>query len=103
MYCAQYVCVCCTFCTLYIVYIVCILYILIDYIQTYIASYLIYVWYGMHLYRLMETFAQKLFDDLGPKNPFVTVDAAFILSFSTIMLNTDLHNPQIQESKRMKM
>jgi hypothetical protein len=53
--------------------------------------------------RLMEAFANRLFDQLGPGNPFASADAAFILSFSTIMLNTDLHNPGIQEKKKMKI
>jgi hypothetical protein len=52
-------------------------------------------------YRLMEAFSKKLFECLGPNNPFATSDAAFILSFSTIMLNTDLHNRQIQAQKKM--
>ena len=51
--------------------------------------------------RLMESFAQKLFRDLGPGNPFASGDAAFILAFSTIMLNTDLHNPNLPHAKRM--
>ena len=51
--------------------------------------------------RLMEAFANKLFNNLGPGKPFASADAAFILSFSTIMLNTDLHNPQIPHNKRM--
>lgn len=51
--------------------------------------------------RLMEAFANKLFYNLGPGRPFASADAAFILSFSTIMLNTDLHNPQIPHNKRM--
>jgi Sec7-like guanine-nucleotide exchange factor len=51
--------------------------------------------------RLMESFAAKLFKDLGINNPFASADAAYILAFSTIMLNTDLHNPQIPSSKRM--
>ena len=51
--------------------------------------------------RLMESFAFKLYKDLGVGNPFTSSDAAFILAFSTIMLNTDLHNPGIPELKRM--
>lgn len=51
--------------------------------------------------RLMEAFAQKLFRDLGVGNPFASGDAAFILAFSTIMLNTDLHNPNLPQAKRM--
>jgi Sec7-like guanine-nucleotide exchange factor len=49
----------------------------------------------------MEAFAKKLFEDLGVENPFSTADAAYILSFSTILLNTDLHNTQIPVNKKM--
>jgi Sec7-like guanine-nucleotide exchange factor len=49
----------------------------------------------------MEAFAGRLFADLGVGNPFATADAAYILSFSTILLNTDLHNPQIPQNKKM--
>lgn len=35
--------------------------------------------------------------------PFKSSDAAFILSFSTIMLNTDLHNPNMKDEKRMTL
>lgn len=52
-------------------------------------------------FRLMEAFAGRLFEYLGPGKPFANADAAFILAFSTIMLNTDLHNPQIPQSKKM--
>uniref|UniRef100_A0A7S1ZBD9 SEC7 domain-containing protein n=1 Tax=Ditylum brightwellii TaxID=49249 RepID=A0A7S1ZBD9_9STRA len=34
-------------------------------------------------------------------SPFHNADAVFILSFSTIMLNTDLHNPNMKDEKRM--
>lgn len=51
--------------------------------------------------RLMEAFAGKLFENLGVGNPFASADAAFILAFSTIMLNTDLHNPNLPANKRM--
>ena len=51
--------------------------------------------------RIMEAFAGHLFEHLGPHNPFASADAAFILSFSTIMLNTDLHNPGIPLNKKM--
>ena len=34
---------------------------------------------------------------------FKSADAAFILAFSTIMLNTDLHNPNMDDSKRMTL
>lgn len=51
--------------------------------------------------RLMEAFAGRLFQYVGKGNPFDSADAAFILSFSTIMLNTDLHNQQIPMNKKM--
>lgn len=47
----------------------------------------------------MEKFAERF----TKQNPevFPTADAAFILAFSIIMLNTDLHNPAIKEERRM--
>ena len=49
--------------------------------------------------RIMEKFAERF----TKQNPsvFPTADAAFILAFSIIMLNTDLHNPAIKEDRRM--
>lgn len=47
----------------------------------------------------MEKFAER-FTEQNP-SVFPTADAAFILSFSIIMLNTDLHNPAIKEERRM--
>ncbi|KAL7464949.1 hypothetical protein ACHAXS_005280 [Conticribra weissflogii] len=38
-----------------------------------------------------------------PLLPFKTADAAYILSFSTIMLNTDLHNPNMKDERRMTL
>lgn len=47
----------------------------------------------------MEKFAERYTE----QNPdiFPTADVAFILAFSIIMLNTDLHNPAIKEERRM--
>ncbi len=36
----------------------------------------------------------------GVGKPFLSADAAFVLAFSTIMLQTDLHNPNVTH-KRM--
>ncbi|ETV92066.1 hypothetical protein H310_13588 [Aphanomyces invadans] len=49
--------------------------------------------------RMMEKFAERYCS----QNPgiFPSADTAFILSFSIIMLQTDLHNPSIPEEKRM--
>jgi Sec7-like guanine-nucleotide exchange factor len=49
--------------------------------------------------RIMEKFAERY----TVQNPevFPTADVAFILAFSIIMLNTDLHNPAIKEDRRM--
>lgn len=43
--------------------------------------------------RIMETFAAEVYRQC-PHLPFKNEDAAFILAFSLIMLNTDLHNPR---------
>ncbi|RHY39265.1 hypothetical protein DYB38_008154, partial [Aphanomyces astaci] len=49
--------------------------------------------------RMMEKFAERYcFQNPGI---FPSADTAFILSFSVIMLQTDLHNPSIPEEKRM--
>lgn len=49
--------------------------------------------------RIMEKFAERY----TSQNPsvFPSSDTAFILAFSVIMLNTDLHNPSIKPEKRM--
>lgn len=49
--------------------------------------------------RIMEKFAERF----TAQNPsvFPSADVAFILAFSIIMLNTDLHNPAIKEERRM--
>ena len=49
--------------------------------------------------RIMEKFAERY----TLQNPavFPNADVAFILAFSIIMLNTDLHNPAIKEERRM--
>lgn len=52
--------------------------------------------------RLMEAFARKLFDDLGVGKPFASADAAYVLAFSTIMLQTDLHNPNVTHKRMSK-
>ena len=53
--------------------------------------------------RLMEAFAAQLHDQTKEDSqlPFKNADAAFILAFSTIMLNTDLHNPSLKDDRRM--
>ena len=47
----------------------------------------------------MEKFAER-FTEQNP-DVFPSADVAFILAFSIIMLNTDLHNPAIKEERRM--
>lgn len=49
--------------------------------------------------RMLERFANTFCE----QNPdlFVNTDAAFVLAFSVIMLNTDLHNPNIAPENRM--
>lgn len=49
--------------------------------------------------RIMEKFAERF----TIQNPevFASADTAFVLGFSVIMLNTDLHNPSIKPEKKM--
>jgi len=44
--------------------------------------------------RMMEKFAERFFQDNPDK--FANADTAFVLAFSVIMLQTDLHNPQVK-------
>ncbi|CAN0506893.1 unnamed protein product, partial [Ectocarpus sp. 12 AP-2014] len=55
--------------------------------------------------RLMEAFAGQQYEQGkgSGQHPFVNADAAFTMAFSAIMLNTDLHNPQIQDHRRMTL
>merc|ERR1719421_790134 len=49
--------------------------------------------------RLMEKFAERYCID----NPgtFANADTAFVLAFSVVMLQTDLHNPNIKPERKM--
>ena len=49
----------------------------------------------------METFSKTLYGQQGESSIFKDADSVYVLSFSTIMLNTDLHNPTIKEESRM--
>jgi len=49
--------------------------------------------------RIMEKFAASFVSQND--TVFPSADTAFILAFSIIMLNTDLHNPSIKEDRRM--
>ena len=49
--------------------------------------------------RIMEKFAERF--TRQNSEVFPSPDTAFILGFSVIMLNTDLHNPSIKEDRRM--
>lgn len=49
--------------------------------------------------RIMEKFAERYY--LQNRQTFASADMAFILAFSTIMLQTNLHNPAIRDDKRM--
>eukprot|EP00980_Cylindrotheca_fusiformis_P001135 scaffold318_cov110-Cylindrotheca_fusiformis.AAC.7 len=51
--------------------------------------------------RIMEKFAASY--TLQNPDVFSNTDTAFILAFSIIMLNTDLHNPSIKPSRRMTL
>ncbi|GMI31569.1 hypothetical protein TrCOL_g1860 [Triparma columacea] len=51
--------------------------------------------------RILERFAKR-FIECNPKS-FRCEDGAYVLAFSIIMLNTDLHNKSIPEHKKMKL
>ena len=53
--------------------------------------------------RLMEVFSKEYFEQHKESTIFKNADAVFVLAFSTIMLNTDLHNPTIKADQRMTL
>jgi len=47
--------------------------------------------------RLVQAFASKFYSQQNSmESVFLSEDAAYILSFSTVMLNTDIHNPSVK-------
>jgi hypothetical protein len=50
--------------------------------------------------RMVEAFAQCYWDD--SPSAFSSADTAMIIAYSIIMLNTDLHNPQVKKNKMSK-
>lgn len=52
------------------------------------------------IYRIMEAFADRFFHVAGP--PFADADAVFVLSYSVIMLNVDLHNENVKKKMTFK-
>ncbi|KAJ0402624.1 hypothetical protein ATCC90586_010863 [Pythium insidiosum] len=51
--------------------------------------------------RLMEAFAKQFYAQCASSGPLADADAAYVLAFSIIMLNTDLHSDQI--AKKMTL
>ena len=51
--------------------------------------------------RIMEAFAKRYFTQR--QSCFADEDAAFVLAFSLIMLNTDTHSPQLKDRERMTL
>eukprot|EP00474_Spongospora_subterranea_P009548 CRZ10006.1 hypothetical protein [Spongospora subterranea] len=51
--------------------------------------------------RIMEEFARRYYGQ-NPSGPISDQDAAFILSFSVIMLNTDAHNPGVKSKMTLE-
>ncbi|XP_013382812.1 IQ motif and SEC7 domain-containing protein 2-like [Lingula anatina] len=54
--------------------------------------------------RLMEAFARR-YCECNPDviKKFRTTDTVFLLAFAIIMLNTDLHSPNVKQERRMKL
>jgi len=51
--------------------------------------------------RIMDAFSKEYYKQQSSNTIFKNSDSVFVLAFSTIMLNTDLHNPNIKNKKRM--
>ncbi|TDH69531.1 hypothetical protein CCR75_003943 [Bremia lactucae] len=53
--------------------------------------------------RILNTFSLQVYEQCRERFLMASVDVAYLLSFSLIMLNTDLHNPNIRLEKKMKL
>ncbi|KAF1318567.1 Arf guanine-nucleotide exchange factor gnom-like, partial [Globisporangium splendens] len=53
--------------------------------------------------RILNTFSLQVYEQCRDRFLMVSADVAYLLSFSLIMLNTDLHNPNIRPEKKMKL
>ncbi|KAF7638012.1 SEC7 domain-containing protein [Meloidogyne graminicola] len=53
--------------------------------------------------RIMEKFASRYCDCNPQLKIFASADTAYVLSYSIIMLTTDLHNPQVKQELMVKM
>lgn len=51
--------------------------------------------------RILQRFAARYYQ--CNREPYATEDCVYILSFSIIMLNTDLHNRNLNPKKKMKL
>jgi len=52
--------------------------------------------------RILEKFSEKLYEHRPSNSPLKSTDAAFILSYSMIQLNTDAHNDQIKDKMQFE-
>eukprot|EP00753_Platysulcus_tardus_P012632 PLAT3500.3.p1 GENE.PLAT3500.3~~PLAT3500.3.p1 ORF type:complete len:1555 (+),score=822.25 PLAT3500.3:520-4665(+) len=53
--------------------------------------------------RMVQTFADRAYLQSTDASHFAGADTTFLLAFAIIMLNTDLHNPNIAEDRKMTM
>ncbi|GLE02551.1 hypothetical protein PINS_up011389 [Pythium insidiosum] len=53
--------------------------------------------------RILNTFSIQVYEQCRERFLMASADVAYLLSFSLIMLNTDLHNPNIRPEKKMKL
>lgn len=53
--------------------------------------------------RILNTFSLQVYEQCRDRFLMASPDVAYLLSFSLIMLNTDLHNPNIRPEKKMKL
>ena len=53
--------------------------------------------------RIMETFAQHAYEQTTEHDLLINPDVTYCVCFSIIMLNTDLHNPNMKPERRMQL
>src|SRR6056297_1688355 len=53
--------------------------------------------------RILNAFAKRFFETTRNENQYATEDTVYILSFSIMLLNTDLHNRNLPRKEKMRL
>lgn len=58
---------------------------------------------GQQIDRIVQVFAESCCDKCTDSRLYPTVDCAYLFSFAIIMLNTNIHNPNVKKQLRMTL